>query len=434
VKTVTKFCTPVAAKLFSNLEFDGKEFRHQPGSILGSTALVAGTTVGAGILAMPTFTLPSGIVPSTVLLIGVWLYALISALLITKVTLNTMSQTGRVSVSLLTMVEKTLGKVVARIASGAYLFLHYALLVAYISQGGEILTSLSNKIWNIQQILPGLGGSVFTIIFGGMMYLVREKLIEKINNIFVGIVISSFVGLLLVVGNQINFEQFYFQNWSALPPAISVMLVALFYHNIVPVITVQLEGDYQKIRQSIIIGSLIPLAMFLIWNAVILGSVSPEILKSVSQGNAVFDPLQILRNGSAGEWIGLLVSVFSEFAIVTSFIGFVYGLLDFFQDFPLFRDSKYSNNRLPLLGFVLFPPMSLSALNPSIFFTALDYAGTFSISVLGGIIPALMVWKQRYQNLDLHSINKPYFSGGKVTMVVMICIALVVILQQIISY
>jgi tyrosine-specific transport protein len=434
VKTIIKSYTPVATKFFSNLEFDGKDFRHQPGSILGSTALVAGTTVGAGILAMPTFTLPSGIIPSTVLLIGVWLYALISALLITEVTLNTMRQTGRVSVSLLTMVEKTLGKVVARIVSGAYLFLHYTLLVAYISQGGEILTSLSNKIWNIQQILPGLGGSIFTIIFGGMMYLGREKLIEKINNIFVAIVITSFIGLLLVVGNQVNFEQFLFQNWSALPPAISVMLVALFYHNIVPVVTVQLEGDYQKIRKSIIIGSLIPLAMFLVWNAVILGSVSPEILKSVSQGNAIFDPLKILRNGGAGEWIGLLVSVFSEFAIVTSFIGFVYGLLDFFQDLPLLRDSKYSNNRLPLLGFVLFPPMSLSALNPSIFFTALDYAGTFSISVLGGIIPALMVWKQRYQNLDLHSINKPYFSGGKVTMVVMICIALVVILQQIINY
>ncbi len=433
MKTIIKSYTPVATKLFSNLEFDGKEFRHQPGSILGSTALVAGTTVGAGILAMPAFTLPSGVIPSTVLLIGVWLYALISALLITEVTLNTMRQTGRPNVGLLTMVENTLGKQVAQIASGAYLFLHYALLVAYISQGGEILIFFSNKIWDIQQILPGLGGSIFTIIFGGMMYLGREKLIEKINNIFVAIVITSFLGLLLVVSNQVNFEQFYFQNWSALPPAISVMLVALFYHNVVPVITVQLEGDYQKIRQSIIIGSLIPLAMFLVWNAVILGSVSPEILKSVSQGNAVFDPLQILRNGGSGEWIGLLVSVFSEFAIVTSFIGFVYGLLDFFQDLPPLRDSKYSNNRLPLLGLVLFPPMSLSALNPSIFFTALDYAGTFSISVLGGIIPALMVWKQRYQNSDLYSMDKPYFSGGKVTMIVMICVALVVILQQIMN-
>ncbi len=64
-----------------------------------------------------------------------------------------------------------------------------------------------------------------------------------------------------------------------MPPAVSVMFVALFYHNIVPVIAVQLEGDARKIRQSIIIGSAIPLLMFLVWNAVILGSVSPDIIK-----------------------------------------------------------------------------------------------------------------------------------------------------------
>ena len=44
------------------------------GSILGSTTLVAGTTVGAGILALPAVTLPAGILPSTLLLIGVWFY------------------------------------------------------------------------------------------------------------------------------------------------------------------------------------------------------------------------------------------------------------------------------------------------------------------------------------------------------------------------
>lgn len=63
------------SRLFSNLELDGDKLSHQPGSVLGSTALIAGTTVGAGILALPAVTLPSGVVPSTALLIAVWLYA-----------------------------------------------------------------------------------------------------------------------------------------------------------------------------------------------------------------------------------------------------------------------------------------------------------------------------------------------------------------------
>jgi tyrosine-specific transport protein len=172
--------------------------------------------------------------------------------------------------------------------------------------------------------------------------------------------------------------------------------------------------------------------MFLAWNAVILGSVSPDMMQIVSDSSTVFDPLQVLRNGQAGAWLGVLVSVFSEFAIVTSFIGFVYGLLDFFKD-VLDVNPNDNSKRLPLYSLVLLPSTSLSVLNPSIFFAALDYAGTFSISVLGGIIPALMAWKQRYsKQQDSIPVMKPLIPGGKVTLVAMIGVALAVMIKQVI--
>ncbi len=422
-----------ATRLFSHLQFDGNKLNHQPGSVLGSTALIAGTTVGAGILALPAVTLPSGILPSTFGLIAVWLYALVSGLLIAEVTLNTMRLEGRPSIGLLGIVEKTLGKLGARVASGAYLFMHYALLVAYITEGGEILGTAIAKLWNVDNSLPTwVGTTTFTLIFGGVMYVGREKFIEKLNSAFVGIVIVSFLGLLLLAGGQIKSSQFLIQNWSALGSAVSVMCVAMFYQNIVPVVVTQLEGDVRKIRQSIFIGSLIPLIMFLAWNAVILASVSPDMIHSTSIGKTIFDPLQILRVGGAGEWLGVLVSVFSEFAIVTSFIGFVYGLLDLFKDIFLIAQGKISS-RLPLYSLVLFPPMTLGTLNPSIFFTALDYTGTFSISVLGGIIPALMTWKQRQEQKNSNSIHQPLVPGGKVTLIAMIVVALVLMIRQVMS-
>ncbi len=420
-------------RFFSHLQFDGNKLNHQPGSVLGSTALIAGTTVGAGILALPAVTLPSGVLPSTFGLIAVWLYALVSGLLIAEVTLNTMRLEGRPSIGLLGVVEKTLGKLGARVASGAYLFMHYALLVAYITEGGEILGTAIAKFWGVQNILPTwVGTTAFTLIFGGVMYVGREKFIEKLNSAFVGIVIVSFLGLLLLAAGQVKSSQLLIQNWSALGSAVSVMCVAMFYQNIVPVVVTQLEGDVRKIRQSILIGSLIPLIMFLAWNAVILASVSPDMVHSTSVSKTVFDPLQILRAGGAGEWLGVLVSVFSEFAIATSFIGFVYGLLDLFKDIFLIAQGKVSS-RFPLYSLVLFPPMTLGTLNPSIFFTALDYTGTFSISVLGGIIPALMTWKQRQEQKNLNTINQPLVPGGKVTLIAMIAVALVLMVRQIMS-
>jgi len=431
MKAVLNSQTPQVTRLFSNLELYGSKLSHQPGSILGSTALIAGTTVGAGILALPAVTLPSGVVPSTVLLIAVWLYALVSGLLIAEVTLNTMRLVGRPSLGLLTMIERTLGTLGARVAGGAYLFLHYALLVAYVAQGGEILVSAVEKVLGMQNILPAwVGTTAFTLLFGGIMYLGRERFVEKLNSAFVAIVLASFLGLLLLGTTHLNTSSFSFQNWSALPPAVSVMFVALFYHNVVPTVVTQLEGDARKIRQSIFIGSAIPLVMFLAWNAVILGSVSPDMVQGTSGGTTVFDPLQMLRSGGAGEWLGVLVSIFSEFAIVTSFIGFVYGLLDFFKDISA---SNEPFKRLPLYSLILFPPMSLGVLNPRVFLTALDYAGTFSVSVLGGIIPALMIWKQRREQEQSNSISQRLVPGGQVTLIVIIGVALVLIGKQVVS-
>lgn len=431
MQTVLKSNQEQVTRLFSNLEFDGNQLSHQPGSVLGSTALIAGTTVGAGILALPAVTLPSGVVPSTILLIGVWLYTLISGLLIAEATVNTMRVAGRPSVGMLAMIENTLGVVGGRIAGATYLLLHYALLVAYTTQGGEILGSAIANLLGIPHQLPAwLGTIVFTLIFGGIMYLGREKFVEKLNSVFVAIVLVSFLGLLLLAGEQVKTTQLLFQNWSALGSAVSVMAVALFYHNVVPVVVTQLEGDTRKIRQSIVIGSLIPLIMFLAWNAVILGSVNPEILQKTVDGRTIFDPLQILRSGSAGEWLGVLVSIFSEFAIATSFIGFVYGLLDFLQEIFFVTQVQFSS-RLPLYSVILLPAMSLGAINPKIFFVALDYVGTFNITVLAGIIPALMTWKQRHNLEQSNKIHQPLVPGGKVTLIAMIGIALAIIGKEI---
>ena len=427
MKTVLKLDSQEVTRLFSNLVFNGGRLTHQPGSILGSTALVAGTTVGAGILALPAVTLPSGVIPSTVLLIAVWLYALVSGLLIAEVSLSAMRSLGRESLGLLPMIESNLGLAGARIAGGAYLFLHYALLVAYIAQGGEILVSAAEQLFDVQNVPAWVGTTSFTLVFGGIMYFGRERLVEKLNSAFVAIVIASFLGLLLFGFGQVKGSGLLFQNWSALPNAVPVMLVALFYHNVIPVVALQLEGDARLIRSSIFVGSAIPLIMFLAWNAVVLGSVSPALVQGVSNGRTVFDPLQILRDNGTGEWLGVLVSVFSEFAIVTSFIGFVYGLLDLFKSISFVAPNELSLRKAYSL--ILFPPMSMSAVNPSIFFTALDYAGTFSISVLGGIIPALMSWKQRQSNSE----HQPLVGGGKVTLIVMIGVASAVIVKQILS-
>ena len=71
-----------------------------PGTVLGSAALVAGTTVGAGILALPAKTLAVGLAPTATLLVGGWVFMAATGLLIAEVDLNTACVLDRDAVSI----------------------------------------------------------------------------------------------------------------------------------------------------------------------------------------------------------------------------------------------------------------------------------------------------------------------------------------------
>ena len=211
------------------------------------------------------------------------------------------------------------------------------------------------------------------------------------------------------------------------------MFVAFVYHNVVPVVTTRLRSDRVQIRQAILLGSLIPLVMFLLWNAVILGSVEPLSNADADVGTAI-DPIEMLRSGIDSAGLGVAVSVFSEFAIVTSFIGFIYGLVNFVSDVfgsvgELATKVEKSRHRMLITySLVLFPPTVLSILSPTIFFDAIDISGAFGISILFGIIPAVMTWKQRYQSKEK---TMQMVGGGKVTLAMMIAVAVAILLQHV---
>lgn len=58
------------------------------GSVLGAVALILGSTIGAGILALPAVAAPAGFGPSTAVLVGCWLLLSLDALLIAEVNLS----------------------------------------------------------------------------------------------------------------------------------------------------------------------------------------------------------------------------------------------------------------------------------------------------------------------------------------------------------
>lgn len=435
----------------SDTQRDAESLEQSRGSVFGSVTLVAGTTIGAGILALPLVTMPAGLLPSTVLMVASWLYMLISGLLIAEANLQVMQQTGRSQVGLLATIQNSLGRGGA-IASGiVYIFIHYALLVAYVSRGGSILTTAlrnSYLYFSIPRNVSPLAGHVlFIVVFGGILFWGSERFVSRLNSLLVAVVVASFARLLWLTLGKVEVSRWSIQHWELVSAIVPVMFVAFVYQNVVPVVTYQLEGDKRRVRWAIVLGSLVPLVMFSVWNAVVLGSV--DWRGGWFDG---VDPTELLRGGLGQPGLGTVASVFSEFAIATSFIGFSLGLLSVFED--VFRDIAVGRpvlRRSLFYSLILLPPLVLSAANPNVFLSAISWAGAFGNSVLFGIVPAVMVWRlqsdefsKRMSPAQLdnrakdtsveedksHKMSSITFYGMRLLLSAMIGIAVLVIVQN----
>lgn len=166
------------------------------------------------------------------------------------------------------MVERTLGKGGARFASATYIFLHYSLLVAYISRaGGSIASTTGQPLW--------LTAAVFASALAGLCYTASPRQLDTANTALLALVILSFLGLLWVALPGVSLENLQAGSWPAVVDTLPVVALAFVFQNVVPVVVTQLEGDVKKVRIAVWTGLAIPLVMFIGWEGAMLGSLAP---------------------------------------------------------------------------------------------------------------------------------------------------------------
>lgn len=423
-------------RMFSSLKYtkssNGKVVSalHAAGSTMGAAALVAGTTVGAGVLALPTATAAAGFLPSTAAMGLAWWYMTMSGLLIAELSINRMGETGRTGLGLLGLFDSYLGKPWGLVGSAAYFFLHYAVMVACIAQGGANLDGFLNTVGlDSLTSIPGIGQILFAGSCGVALYAAKPCQVEKANNLLLAGVAATFLGIMAIGAGTADFSALVDpvnQHPELVVNAFPILFLSMVYQNIVPTVVTQLEGNRSKITNAIIAGTTLPFLMFVAWNAVVLGNVMGELNMDS------MNPVALLQSGAGGPMLSALVGGFSELLLITSLIGFVGGLLDAFTDasgLPSVGPS-FEKWKPALFAAVLLPPLALSVDNPDIFFHALDYGGAFGVSTLFLVLPPFMVWKERYGEEQKPIITKPMVPFGKIPLTGMGKAAGVLIVEQ----
>ena len=383
------------------------------GSVLGGILLIAGSCIGAGMLALPVITGLSGFVPSVVMLILAWLFMTLTSFLLLEANLAI----GH-NLSLISIAEKTLGKGGKILCWLLFIFLFYSLSIAYIAASGSILQSIIADLFEYN--LPDwIGSLLFTLAFGIVLYT-GTRHVDYLNRVLMlGLVVTYC--LLVVLGSQhVNFEYLAIQHWKYSFAALPVLVISFGFHNMIPSLAMYLHGDVKRLRMTICFGSSIPLIIYLLWEAVMLGIIPIQgregLLNALDQGEVA---TAALRGVVGISWVNTVAQAFALFAIITSFLAQSLSLVDFLADGLSIPKIRFG--RVVLVVLTLAPPFAFAFAYPGIFLKALSLAGGFAAVILFGVMPVLMVWVLRYQREQKTSQVLPL---GRVALLIVFLFAL----------
>lgn len=346
----------------------------------GGVLLIVGTSIGAGMLALPLVAATYGFLISSLLLFCCWFIMTFAAFLMLEVNLLLPPRNN-----IITMSRTTLGKFGAFTAWLSYLFLLYSLLAAYISGGSDLFASLFKATG---LTLPHFAFAILFVLIFGYVVFQGIRPVDYVNRLLMITKFGSFFILILFTIPAIEIQKLSVTHLSFTMSTITVMLTSFGFANIIPTLRSYFNDDIKQLRIAILVGSLIPLLCYLIWNLVILGTLpNAHLIAIMKRGGSVAELTQTLSLFLNSTTFSFFVHVFTAICVLTSFLCVSLSLTDFLSDGLKVEKKNHGNWLIHLLTFV--PPLLIVIFYPGLFIKALNYAGIFC-AILIILLPALM--------------------------------------------
>ena len=386
--------------------------------ILGSALMIAGTTIGAGMLAMPLTSAGIGFGATVLLLFGLWLLLTYTGLLFMEV-----YQTAkRPDVGVASLAEQYFGMPGRVLTTGSLLILLYALLAAYITGGGSLLSGLMPEFSDANVKLK-VSIVLFTVILG-IFVIVGIKGVDGLTRLlFIG-KIAAFLFVLAMM-----FPNVQMKNLMATPidnklilAAVPIFFTSFGFHVIMASINTYLDADIRRIRIAILIGTAIPLGAYLLWQLATHGVLSQsEFIQILQQDPTLNGLVKATREITGSAILGEVVRLFSALALITSFLGVALGIVECVGD--LLKRVRLPANRLLLAPLTFVPPLLFALFYPNGFIAALGYAGLL-FAFYGLLLPIGLAWRARKLYPEL-----PYrVAGGNVALILAFVAGIIIIL------
>jgi amino acid permease len=352
-----------------------------------ATCTLMGTIIGAGVLGIPYVVAKSGFLLGLLWTIGLGLAFLLLNLFVGEVVLRT-----KAVHQLAGYAEKYLGKWGKLAMSFAVIFGTYGALIAYLIGEGATLYTLFG--WGSPLLFSLLFFSVgFLIVYMGMKATGKAELI-LVSLLFLIVILLGAFSV-----NQINIEHYTLTDWSFAFLPYGVILFAYMGFAAIPEMSEEFGKDKKQMKKAILIGSIIPIVIYVLFATVVVGLVGVENFNLLQPNERIATIALSLYSHPV---MGVLANILAILTMFTSFLALSMALMQIYE-----FDYRFKHRWAMLLTFIL--PLIVVSLNLTSFITLLGVVGAFTGGT-NAIVCVLMYWKAK-QKGD----RKPEYSLPKYT-------------------
>lgn len=377
-------------------------------SVISGSMIIAGTAIGAGMLANPTATSGVWFFGSILVLCYVWLCMGLSGLMLLEVRLR-----FPIGASFHSMVKQLLGTKWNVICTISLTFVLYSLTYAYISIGSGLTQEAINQL-PLAVSVSRTAAAVLFILVLAVVVVSSTHWVGRLSTLLIAAMLVSFIIAVAGVIPHVQWEKlvnrtdeaiYWRYAWLALP----VCLASFGFHGNVPGLVDYYQGEAKPVARSILLGSGLALMLYALWQTAVQGTLARSEFGAVIVADGDVAVLlaamsAYLNTESMKSWL----HVFAYLAIVSSCLGVTLGLFDYIRD--AFGLNNRLSGRVKAAMLTFLPPLLAYGLMPTGFVKVMGYVGLMA-AIWAVLVPAMLVRVSRKRHSDSGLYRAP---GGAI--------------------